>query len=99
MSGRGEGAGAEAPATPGWGLTVRTLEKCFDGTRHEYLEEGERWARVQKARVEECECAGGRIVCADTAGAGRRPTPSRHPSPCPSHLPLPTRQSVRTAPA
>ncbi|XP_049646023.1 hepatocyte growth factor activator [Suncus etruscus] len=62
-----------------------SLEKCFDGTRHEYLDEGERWARAQEARVQECECIGGRILCADTAGAGTRPTPSRHPSPCPSH--------------
>ncbi|XP_069877707.1 hepatocyte growth factor activator isoform X2 [Dipodomys merriami] len=49
-------------------------EKCFDETRHEYLEPAERWARVQGARVEECTCREGRAHCED----------ARHTA-CPSH--------------
>lgn len=41
-------------------------EKCFDETRYEYLEEGDSWARVHQSRVEQCECAGGRVQCEDT---------------------------------
>ncbi|XP_045690034.1 hepatocyte growth factor activator isoform X2 [Phyllostomus hastatus] len=41
-------------------------EKCFDETRHEYLEAGDRWARVHQGRVEQCECAGGRPQCEGT---------------------------------
>ncbi|XP_054438187.1 hepatocyte growth factor activator isoform X3 [Pteronotus mesoamericanus] len=41
-------------------------EKCFDETRYEYLEAGDRWARVHQGRVEQCECAGGRVQCEDT---------------------------------
>ncbi|KAM6150829.1 hepatocyte growth factor activator [Erethizon dorsatum] len=38
-------------------------EKCFDETRHEYLEPGDRWARVHQGRVEQCDCAGGQARC------------------------------------
>ncbi|ELK32959.1 Hepatocyte growth factor activator [Myotis davidii] len=41
-------------------------EKCFDETRYEYLEEGDSWARVHQGRVEQCQCAGGRVQCEDT---------------------------------
>ncbi|XP_036272999.1 hepatocyte growth factor activator [Pipistrellus kuhlii] len=41
-------------------------EKCFDETRYEYLEEGDSWARVHRGRVEQCQCAGGRVRCEDT---------------------------------
>ncbi|KAM9238037.1 hepatocyte growth factor activator [Dugong dugon] len=41
-------------------------EKCFDETRYEYLEAGERWARVHQGRVEQCGCMGGRAHCKDT---------------------------------
>ncbi|XP_012879430.1 PREDICTED: hepatocyte growth factor activator isoform X2 [Dipodomys ordii] len=49
-------------------------EKCFDETRHEYLEPAERWARVQGARVEQCTCWEGRARCEH----------ARHTE-CPSH--------------
>ncbi|XP_042526976.1 hepatocyte growth factor activator isoform X1 [Dipodomys spectabilis] len=49
-------------------------EKCFDETRHEYLEPAERWARVQGARVEQCTCREGRARCEDA-----------HHTACPSH--------------
>ncbi|XP_058160359.1 LOW QUALITY PROTEIN: hepatocyte growth factor activator [Dasypus novemcinctus] len=39
-------------------------EKCFDETRYEYLERGERWARVRQGGLEQCQCAGGRARCA-----------------------------------
>ncbi|KAK2492204.1 hypothetical protein MC885_012675 [Smutsia gigantea] len=38
-------------------------EKCFDETRYEHLETGDRWARVQQGRVQQCECAMGRTQC------------------------------------
>ncbi|KAM5283852.1 hepatocyte growth factor activator isoform 5-T5 [Hipposideros larvatus] len=43
-----------------------SLEKCFDETRYEYMEVGDRWARVHQGRVEQCECARGRVQCEDT---------------------------------
>nr|XP_013013152.1 hepatocyte growth factor activator isoform X2 [Cavia porcellus] len=48
---------------PGMGLTARLPEKCFDETRHEYLEPGDRWARVQQGHVEQCHCVGGQVQC------------------------------------
>ncbi|XP_047655413.1 hepatocyte growth factor activator isoform X1 [Phacochoerus africanus] len=42
------------------------LEKCFDESRYEYLEAGDRWARVHEGRVEQCECAGGQVRCQGT---------------------------------
>uniref|UniRef100_G3R6E8 HGF activator n=1 Tax=Gorilla gorilla gorilla TaxID=9595 RepID=G3R6E8_GORGO len=30
-------------------------EKCFDETRYEYLEAGDRWARVRQGHVEQCQ--------------------------------------------
>lgn len=60
-------------------------EKCFDETRYEYLEEGDSWARVHQGRVEQCQCAGGRVQCEDTrhtgTPAGRGAEPS-HGVPC-----------------
>ncbi|XP_059962587.1 hepatocyte growth factor activator isoform X1 [Mesoplodon densirostris] len=41
-------------------------EKCFDESRYEYLEVGDRWARVHQGRVEQCECAGGQVRCQGT---------------------------------
>uniref|UniRef100_A0A8C9JXK2 HGF activator n=1 Tax=Panthera tigris altaica TaxID=74533 RepID=A0A8C9JXK2_PANTA len=41
-------------------------ERCFDETRYEHLEAGDRWARVSQGRVEQCECAGGQIRCEGT---------------------------------
>uniref|UniRef100_A0A452S376 HGF activator n=1 Tax=Ursus americanus TaxID=9643 RepID=A0A452S376_URSAM len=38
-------------------------EKCFDETRYEHLEVGDRWARVSQGQVEQCECTGGQIRC------------------------------------
>ncbi|XP_004715151.1 hepatocyte growth factor activator isoform X2 [Echinops telfairi] len=40
-------------------------EKCFDETRLEYLEDGERWAHVRQGRVEQCVCAKGQVRCSD----------------------------------
>ncbi|XP_069924090.1 hepatocyte growth factor activator isoform X3 [Oryctolagus cuniculus] len=44
------------------GKDCRT-EKCFDETRHEYLDLGERWARVHRGHVEQCDCVGGQAQC------------------------------------
>lgn len=41
----------------------RPPEKCFDETRYEHLEVGDRWARVSQGQVEQCECTGGQIRC------------------------------------
>ncbi|XP_036708222.1 hepatocyte growth factor activator isoform X4 [Balaenoptera musculus] len=41
-------------------------EKCFDESRYEYLEVGDRWARVHRGRVEQCECVGGQVRCQGT---------------------------------
>lgn len=53
-----------------WGLTARPPEKCFDETRREHMEEGDRWARVHRGRPQQCECAGGRVQCEDTRHTG-----------------------------
>ncbi|XP_068399615.1 hepatocyte growth factor activator isoform X1 [Eschrichtius robustus] len=57
-------------------------EKCFDESRYEYLEVGDRWARVHRGRVEQCECVGGQVRCQGTrhtgtggGGAGRMAGP------------------------
>lgn len=79
---RGRGAGpGPAPRGAGrpawgrrragsWGLTARPPEKCFDETRREHMEEGDRWARVHRGRPQQCECAGGRVQCEDTRHTG-----------------------------
>ncbi|XP_075399728.1 hepatocyte growth factor activator serine protease [Tenrec ecaudatus] len=52
-------------------------EKCFDETRLEYLEDGERWAHVRQGRVEQCACAQGRVQCAHARHTGMRSQRSR----------------------
>lgn len=49
---------------------MRPPEKCFDETRYEYLEVGDRWARVRQGRVEQCDCVGGQAQCEDTRHTG-----------------------------
>lgn len=49
---------------------VPPAEKCFDKTRYEYLEVGDRWARVRQGQVEQCTCAGGHVQCEDTRHTG-----------------------------
>lgn len=75
------------------GLTARPAEKCFDETRYEYMEVGDRWARVHQGRVEQCECAQGHVQCEDTRHTGTL-WPGRQvkslPNGCP-HAPSPPR--------
>lgn len=49
---------------------VLPAEKCFDKTRYEYLEVGDRWARVHQGQVEQCACVGGHVQCEDTRHTG-----------------------------
>ncbi|XP_055988928.1 hepatocyte growth factor activator isoform X3 [Sorex fumeus] len=71
-------------------------EKCFDDSRHEYLDDGERWARAKGGRVEQCECAGGRALCRDTEHAECPDSPCLHGGTC--HLILATGATVCSCP-
>ncbi|XP_004432296.1 PREDICTED: hepatocyte growth factor activator [Ceratotherium simum simum] len=71
-------------------------EKCFDETRYEYLEEGDRWARVHQGRVERCECAGGRVQCEGTRHTACLSSPCLNGGTC--HLLVPTGTSVCACP-
>lgn len=80
--GRGlpEGSGLRALCNP-------PQEKCFDETRYEHLEVGDRWARVSQGQVEQCECAEGQIRCESTRHTGT-PWPRWEAGPgSPSHRP------------
>ncbi|KAM4854760.1 hepatocyte growth factor activator [Thomomys bottae] len=71
-------------------------EKCFDETRHEYLEVGERWARVRGGRVEQCDCQGGRARCEDTRHTACLSNPCLNGGAC--HLIVATGTSVCACP-
>lgn len=63
--------GGWPPGCSGVQGTLQPPERCFDETRYEHLEAGDRWARVSQGRVEQCECAGGQIRCEGTRHTGR----------------------------
>ncbi|XP_076992406.1 hepatocyte growth factor activator serine protease [Tamandua tetradactyla] len=71
-------------------------EKCFDETRYEYLEEGERWARVRQGQVEQCVCQGGRAACERTRHTACLSDPCLHGGSC--HLVVATGSTVCACP-
>ncbi|XP_023555721.1 hepatocyte growth factor activator isoform X2 [Octodon degus] len=71
-------------------------EKCFDETRHEYLEPGERWARVHQGRVEQCDCVRGHVQCEGTHHTACPNSPCLNGGTC--HLIAGTRTSVCACP-
>ncbi|XP_036982712.2 hepatocyte growth factor activator isoform X2 [Artibeus jamaicensis] len=71
-------------------------ERCFDETRHEYLEAGDRWARAHQGRVEQCECAGGRAQCEDTRHTACLSSPCLNGGTC--HLIVATGTTVCACP-
>lgn len=94
-------------------LTVPPPEKCFDESRYEYLEVGDRWARVHRGQVEQCECAGGQVRCQGTRhtgtggravslglppGEGARPGPPRDGLGGNQALPLPLKAQLLSPP-
>ncbi|KAK2115331.1 hypothetical protein P7K49_005957 [Saguinus oedipus] len=71
-------------------------EKCFDETRYEYLEQGDRWARVHRGRVEGCECLEGRAWCEDTRHTACLSSPCLNGGTC--HLVVATGTTVCACP-
>nr|XP_023494232.1 hepatocyte growth factor activator isoform X3 [Equus caballus] len=71
-------------------------EKCFDETRYEHLEEGDRWARVHQGRVEWCQCAGGHVQCEGTRHTACLSNPCLNGGTC--HLIVATGTSVCACP-
>ncbi|XP_025146342.3 hepatocyte growth factor activator isoform X1 [Bubalus bubalis] len=71
-------------------------EKCFDESRYEYLEPGDRWARVHQGRVEQCECAGGQIRCEGTRHTACLSSPCLNGGSC--HLIVATGTTVCACP-
>ncbi|XP_028359644.1 hepatocyte growth factor activator [Phyllostomus discolor] len=71
-------------------------ERCFDETRHEYLEAGDRWARAHQGRVERCECVGGRSRCGDTRHTACPSSPCLNGGTC--HLIVATGTTVCACP-
>uniref|UniRef100_A0A2R8ZHY9 Hepatocyte growth factor activator serine protease n=1 Tax=Pan paniscus TaxID=9597 RepID=A0A2R8ZHY9_PANPA len=71
-------------------------EKCFDETRYEYLEGGDRWARVRQGHVEQCECLGGRTWCEGTRHTACLSSPCLNGGTC--HLIVATGTTVCACP-
>ncbi|OWK13534.1 hypothetical protein Celaphus_00017297 [Cervus elaphus hippelaphus] len=71
-------------------------EKCFDESRYEYLEPGDRWARVHQGRVERCECAGGQVRCEGTRHTACLSSPCLNGGSC--HLIVATGTTVCACP-
>ncbi|XP_077731834.1 hepatocyte growth factor activator serine protease isoform X2 [Canis aureus] len=71
-------------------------EKCFDETRYEHLEAGDRWARVSQGQVEQCECAGGQIRCEGTRHTACLSSPCLNGGTC--HLIVATGTTVCSCP-
>ncbi|XP_015979710.2 hepatocyte growth factor activator [Rousettus aegyptiacus] len=73
-----------------------SVEKCFDETRREHMEEGDRWARVHRGRPQQCECAGGRVQCEDTRHTACLSSPCLNGGTC--HLIVATGTTVCACP-
>ncbi|XP_047574690.1 hepatocyte growth factor activator isoform X2 [Lutra lutra] len=71
-------------------------EKCFDETRYEHLEVGDRWARVSQGLVEQCECAEGQIRCEGTRHTACLSSPCLNGGTC--HLIVATGTTVCSCP-
>ncbi|XP_058579328.1 hepatocyte growth factor activator, partial [Neofelis nebulosa] len=71
-------------------------ERCFDETRYEHLEAGDRWARVSQGRVERCECAGGQTRCEGTRHTACLSSPCLNGGTC--HLIVATGTTVCACP-
>ncbi|XP_022410461.1 hepatocyte growth factor activator isoform X2 [Delphinapterus leucas] len=71
-------------------------EKCFDESRYEYLEVGDRWARVHRGQVEQCECAGGQVRCQGTRHTACLSSPCLNGGTC--HLIVATGTTVCACP-
>nr|XP_008991932.2 hepatocyte growth factor activator isoform X2 [Callithrix jacchus] len=71
-------------------------EKCFDETRYEYLEQGDRWARVHQGRVEGCVCLEGRAWCEGTRHTACLSSPCLNGGTC--HLVVATGTTVCACP-
>ncbi|XP_014444998.1 hepatocyte growth factor activator isoform X2 [Tupaia chinensis] len=71
-------------------------EKCFDETRSEYLEVGDRWARVHQGRVEQCSCTEGQARCEDTRHTACLSSPCLNGGTC--HLIVATGTTVCACP-
>ncbi|KAG8508651.1 Hepatocyte growth factor activator [Galemys pyrenaicus] len=110
FTGRDCGTGKGAQRARSWGvrvgrtvdgqrvpwLIVRTPEKCFDETRYEYLEAGDRWARVHEGRVEQCACVGSQVRCEATRHTECLSSPCLHGGTC--HLVVATGTTVCACP-
>ncbi|XP_033712482.1 hepatocyte growth factor activator isoform X2 [Tursiops truncatus] len=70
--------------------------KCFDESRYEYLEVGDRWARVHRGQVEQCECAGGQVRCQGTRHTACLSSPCLNGGTC--HLIVATGTTVCACP-
>ncbi|XP_010640070.1 hepatocyte growth factor activator [Fukomys damarensis] len=70
--------------------------KCFDETRHEHLEPGDRWARVHQGRVEQCDCVGGQVRCKGTRHTACLNSPCLNGGTC--HLIVGTGTSICACP-
>ncbi|XP_012928597.1 hepatocyte growth factor activator isoform X3 [Heterocephalus glaber] len=70
--------------------------KCFDETRHEYLEQEDRWARVHQGRVEQCDCVGGQVLCEGTHHTACLNSPCLNGGTC--HLVVGTGTSICACP-
>ncbi|XP_012322246.1 hepatocyte growth factor activator [Aotus nancymaae] len=71
-------------------------EKCFDETRYEYLEQGDRWARVHQGRVEGCQCLEGQAWCEGTRHTACLSSPCLNGGTC--HLVVATGTTVCACP-
>uniref|UniRef100_A0A2I3G6U5 Hepatocyte growth factor activator serine protease n=1 Tax=Nomascus leucogenys TaxID=61853 RepID=A0A2I3G6U5_NOMLE len=71
-------------------------EKCFDETRYEYLDGGDRWVRVRQGHVEQCECLGGRARCEGTRHTACLSSPCLNGGTC--HLIVATGTTVCACP-
>uniref|UniRef100_A0A8C3XA89 Serine protease HGFAC n=1 Tax=Catagonus wagneri TaxID=51154 RepID=A0A8C3XA89_9CETA len=71
-------------------------EKCFDESRYEYLEAGDRWARVHQGQVEQCACVGGRVRCQGTRHTACLSSPCLNGGTC--HLIVATGTTVCACP-
>nr|XP_042141785.1 hepatocyte growth factor activator isoform X3 [Peromyscus maniculatus bairdii] len=71
-------------------------EKCFDETRYEYFEVGDRWARVSKGQVEQCSCTEGQTRCEGTHHTACLSSPCLNGGTC--HLIVGTGTSVCACP-